>query len=128
MDTATFLQVKSISPLFLVSDINRSLEFYTKQLGFEIQFLYEDFYGSIIKNGHAIHLKLAAPLKEERVYRKNNEHPDIIISTEKIDTLYSGLQQNKVAVLQPLREMPYGREFYITDPDDYVIAFIEGKK
>jgi len=28
-------------------------------------------------------------------------------------------------VIQSLREMPYGREFYVADPDGYIIAFYE---
>jgi len=27
-----------------------------------------------------------------------------------------------VNIIEPLREMPYGREFYITDPDGYILG------
>ena len=121
------LKIKSISALFLVSDINHSIEFYTQQLGFEIQFLYEDFYCGIAKDGHSIHLKSGKPAKEERINRKNNEDADIVISTDNIEVLFSDFQNKPVDTLKALREMPYGKEFYITDPDNYIIAFIEGK-
>jgi predicted enzyme related to lactoylglutathione lyase len=28
-------------------------------------------------------------------------------------------------ITQPLRTMPYGTEFYISDPDGYVLAFLD---
>lgn len=64
MDPVTYSKIKKMSPQFLVSDIGRSIEFYTKKLGFEVDFLHEDFYAGIIKNGHSIHLKSGSPLTE----------------------------------------------------------------
>ncbi len=61
MDTITYSKIKKMSPQILVTDIGRSIEFYTKKLGFEVDFLYEDFYAGIIKNGYSIHLKLGNP-------------------------------------------------------------------
>ena len=51
-----------MSPLLPVADVERSIEFYTKKLGFSLDFNYEDFYAGIVKDGHSIHLK-AAPLR-----------------------------------------------------------------
>ena len=53
--------IKNMSPQFLVADIDRSIEFYTTQLDFEVDFRYKNFYAGIIKNGFSIHLKSAAP-------------------------------------------------------------------
>lgn len=121
-------KILSISPQFLVTDLNRSIAFYTKNLGFETAFRFEDFYCGIIKDGFSIHLKLANPVVAERENRRNNEHADIIVSVESIDTLYAEVNNKPVTILQPLREMPYGKEFYITDPDEYVIAFLQERK
>lgn len=30
-----------------------------------------------------------------------------------------------IEIIQPLRTIPYGKEFYITDPDGYIIGFLE---
>jgi predicted enzyme related to lactoylglutathione lyase len=35
------------------------------------------------------------------------------------------MKRGPVQIVQPLREMPYGTEFYISDPDGYIISFIE---
>ena len=114
-------------PQFLVTDINRSIEFYTKTLGFEVSFYYEDFYSAIGRDGYSIHLKLANPAIEERENKRNNEHLDIIFSIESIKSFYEDIKNKPVQIIQPLRDMPYGLEFYISDPDGYIIAFIEEK-
>jgi predicted enzyme related to lactoylglutathione lyase len=125
MDTITYFKIKKMSPQLLVTDIDRSIEFYTKQLGFDLDFRYDDFYLGIIKDGYSIHLKLDKPSIEERENRRNNEHLDIIFAVEGIEDLYEEILNNSVEVLQPLRDMPYGREFYVADPDGHIIAFLE---
>src|SRR5260221_6567016 len=125
MNAGIYLKIKGMSPQFLVADLNRSIEFYTKKLGFEISFHYEDFYCGIIKSGYSIHLKLVDRAIEERENRKNNGHLDITFSVEGIDDLYEYIKSKSVEVIQPLRDMPYGREFYISDPDGHIIAFLE---
>jgi len=119
--------IKGMSPQFLVTDINRSVAFYTKKLGFSVSFLYEDFYCGIEKEGYSIHLKLGSPAMDERAYRKNNQHLDITFSIEGIEQLYEDIKNKQVKITQSLRDMPYGREFYISDPDDHIIAFLEEK-
>ena len=124
MNTAVSPKIKSMSPQFLVNDINRSIEFYTNKLGFDVDFHYEDFYAGITKDGYSIHLKLGTPAIEERENKRNNEHLDIVFSVDEIGVLYEDLRNHSVEVIQPLREMPYGKEFYIADPDGYIIAFM----
>ena len=121
----TSIIIKGMSPQFLVADIDRSIEFYTKNLGFEVNFRYEDFYAGINIGGYSVHLKLAKTAIEERKNRRNNEHLDITFAIEGIDNLCEEIKDKPVEVIQSLREMPYGREFYIADPDGYIIAFVE---
>lgn len=116
--------LKSISPLLLVVDLDRSIAFYTQELGFNIDFRYEDFYAGVISNGYTIHLKCGKPTKQERENRKANEDLDLIFSVEGIRELYDVMITKSVNIIQPLREMPYGQEFYISDPDEYLIAYI----
>src|SRR6476620_8684593 len=105
MDVSTDSKIKKMSPQFLVADLVRSIEFYTKKLGFDIDFLYEDFYVGMIKNGFSIHLKTGQPLIDVRLNKKDNEHLDIIFSVENIDYLYQDLLNKSVDVIQPLRKM-----------------------
>jgi catechol 2,3-dioxygenase-like lactoylglutathione lyase family enzyme len=129
---------KKMSPLLPVADIEHSIEFYTIKLGFSLDFRYEDFYAGILKDGHSIHLKCgsapesaalefatpdsaAAPVNAG----KNKDDLDIMFSVADIDRLYEYILSQSIEIVQPLRDMPYGREFYIADPDGNRIAFIE---
>jgi len=125
MDTATTSSIKKMSPQLLVADVDRSIEFYTKKLGFDVDFRYEDFYAGIIKDGYSIHLKASKPSIEERESRRNNEDLDIIFSVDGIEGLYEELSNRSVEFSQSLRDMPYGKEFYVADPDGYIIAFLQ---
>ena len=125
MDTITHFKIKKMSPQFLVTDIDRSIEFYVKKLSFDIEFSYEDFYAGIIKDGYSIHLKTGNPSIEERKNKRKNQDLDLIFSVDGIEDLYKELSNKFVEFTQPLRNMPYGKEFYIADPDGYIISFLE---
>lgn len=113
-----------MSLLLLVTNLDQSIRFYTEKLGFVVDFQYEDFYAGLIKNGCSLHLKLGSLVKEERENRIKNEDLDIVFSVGEITELYEAMKARLVNVIQPLRQMPYGQEFYITDPDNYCIAFV----
>jgi len=125
MDTSRTYQIKKMSPQLVVADIDHSFEFYTKILGFDPDFRYEDFYLGIIKDSQSIHLKLGNPSIEERKNKRNNEDLDLIFSVTGIEELHAALLNKDIELIQPLREMPYGKEFYVADPDGYIIAFLE---
>ncbi|GAA3978024.1 VOC family protein [Mucilaginibacter dorajii] len=76
MQTA-YPKIKNMSPLFVVADLEQSIDFYTQKLGFEIDFRYEDFYAGITRDGFSIHLKSGYPANEERTSRHDNEHVNI---------------------------------------------------
>ncbi len=125
MKIVAYSKIKKMSPQLLVVDIDRSIEFYTKKLGFDIDFRYEDFYAGIIKDGYSIHLKTGKPSIEERQNRRKNQDLDVVFSIEGIEDLYEELSNKSIEFTQPLRKMPYGKEFYIADPDGYIISFLE---
>jgi catechol 2,3-dioxygenase-like lactoylglutathione lyase family enzyme len=127
MDTVIHPRIKRMSPQFLVADIDRSIEFYVSKLGFDIDFSYEDFYAGIIKDGCSIHLKTGKPSMEERQNRRKNQDLDLVFSVDNIEELHKELSNKSVEFTQPLRSMPYGKEFYIADPDGYIISFLEEK-
>jgi predicted enzyme related to lactoylglutathione lyase len=114
-----------MSPQFLVTDIERSIEFYTKKLGFEIDFRYENFYAGIVRDGFSVHLKSGRTSVSERKKKRLNEDLDIVFGVSGVDALYNEFVSKKVEIMKPLCDMPYGREFYAVDPDGYILAFLE---
>jgi catechol 2,3-dioxygenase-like lactoylglutathione lyase family enzyme len=125
MDKTTYPRIKKMSPQLIVRDIARSIAFYTEILGFDLDFRYEDFYAGVIKDGHSIHLKSGTPSTEERKNKRKNEDLDLVFSVDGIEALFIQLLNNPVEIIQPLRNMPYGKEFYLVDPDGYIISFLE---
>ena len=125
MDAISSFILKGMSPQLIVTDIKRSVKFYAIKLGFSIEFNYEDFYASVSKDGYTIHLKSGMSAKEERKNRRDNEHLDLFFAVDHIETLYKEISQSAIEITQPLRTMPYGKEFYIADPDGYIIGFLE---
>ena len=125
MNSLTYSKIKKMSPQLLVADIERAIGFYTTKLGFDVDFRYEDFYAGIIKEGYSIHLKVSDPPVEERENRRNNEDLAIVFSVDSIENLYEELSNKSVEFVQSLRDMPYGKEFYVADPDGNIIAFME---
>jgi catechol 2,3-dioxygenase-like lactoylglutathione lyase family enzyme len=117
-----------MSPLLPVADIEHSIEFYTNKLGFNLDFRYEDFYAGIVKDGHSIHLKCGVAPESGTPPAdagKNKDDLDIMFSVGDIKRFYEYVLSQAIEIVQPLRDMPYGREFYIADPDGNRIAFIE---
>jgi catechol 2,3-dioxygenase-like lactoylglutathione lyase family enzyme len=118
-------RIQTMSPQLLVSDIDRSIEFYTKKLGFVVDFRYENFYTGIMRDGFSVHLKSGRPSTGERKKKRLNEDLDIVFGVSSVDALYNEFVSKKVEIMKPLCDMPYGREFYAVDPDGYILAFLE---
>jgi catechol 2,3-dioxygenase-like lactoylglutathione lyase family enzyme len=125
MTETTRPAIQKMSPQFLVTDLDRSITFYTGTLGFELEFRYKDFYAGIIKDGCSIHLKTGKPSKEERENKRENNDLDIVFSVADVERLYEQLAEAPVDIVQPICDQPYGREFYIADPDGYILAFLQ---
>lgn len=115
-----------IVPLFLVDDLDRAIAYYCDKLGFELDFMYESFYASVSRDGFAIHLKDAPKLAAEREHRKKNEHLDVYLSVTGIRSLFSELQARGAQVISPPEERPWACiDFYVEDPDGYILCFSE---
>jgi uncharacterized glyoxalase superfamily protein PhnB len=118
--------VIGISPQFLVDDLERAIGYYREKLGFELDFVYDSFYAAVRRDGFSIHLKHAPKLTAERDHRRQNEHLDAYISVSGIRSLFSELQERGAHVIRPLEQQPWScMDFYIEDPDGYILCFSE---
>jgi len=113
-------KIKYLSPVLLVTELERAIQWYNG-LGFETEFIYEGFYASLRKDGYPVHLKAAKPEKR----KASAEHVDLVFSVGAVRELFDTLKETGVEIIQPLRKMSYGLEFYIADPDGHVLAMVE---
>ncbi len=115
-----------ISPQFLVDDLARSIEYYGRCLGFDLDFQYQDFYASVSRDGCAIHLKAAPKNEADRAHREQHEHLDAHIAVRNATALYDELRFRGALITRPLEDRPWScRDFYVQDPDGYILCFSE---
>jgi catechol 2,3-dioxygenase-like lactoylglutathione lyase family enzyme len=114
-----------VAPVFRVVDLNRSIAFYRDKLGFELEFNYAGFYASVMRDGYRIHLNCCTPPNRDQQAFEAAEHIDICIGVNDAGTLASQFTLAGITFTVPLRSMPYGKEFYIKDPDGYILGFVQ---
>src|SRR5262245_537779 len=95
-----------IAPVFRVSDLARSLDFYRGRLGFDLDVACEGFYASVRRDGCDPHLKCAAPAPRDQAAFEQAEHIDACIVVP--DAAAFGSTGVPLAV--PPRRMAYGVE------------------
>ena len=114
-----------IAPVFQVADVPRSLSFYRDQLGFMVDFVHEGFYAGVSRDGCHIHLKHSTRTTRDREAFEKEEHIDVCIGVESAEELFASFTAAAVPFVVPLRQMQYGTEFYVRDPDGYVLGFVQ---
>ena len=118
--------ISTAAPQFLVDRLDDALAFYEEQLGFARDFVYEDFYASVSRDGAVIHLKCARKLQAERAHRKSEEHLDAYLAVSGVRELHDELVRRGAPIVKRLEERPWGaRDFYVEDPDGYILCFSE---
>ena len=114
------------APQFLVNALSDAIAFYEGCLGFHRDFIYSDFYACVSRDGAAIHLKCAPKLEAERAHRKMGEHLDAYLVVSGIDELHEEFVRRGAPIVKPLERRAWGtRDFYVEDPDGYILCFAE---
>src|SRR5262245_23447011 len=116
-------QLTSFAPQFLVDDLARSIAFY-QRLGFAFGNPWEGFYAIGERDGLELHLKEAPKNPADREYRRTHEHLDAAAGVDGIEAFFDQCVANGATILRPLTATAWGtKDFYIQDPDGYIIAF-----
>ncbi len=112
------------SPQFLVDDLQASIDYYVKCLGFATNIQHESYYASVVRDNAEIHLKAAPKLAAERELRLNNQHLDAYIWVTDFQSFYNECQRSDALILHPPTQQPWGvTDFYVQDIDGYIICF-----
>jgi catechol 2,3-dioxygenase-like lactoylglutathione lyase family enzyme len=119
-------RITGIAPQFLVDDLTAAIEYYRAKLGFELDFCYDAFYAGVSRDGFAIHLKCAPKTAEDRAHRKQQEHLDAYIGVTEAATLHQELRSRGALITRPPEARPWSCiDFYVEDPDGYILCFSE---
>jgi catechol 2,3-dioxygenase-like lactoylglutathione lyase family enzyme len=119
---ASFLH---IAPVLRVADLTRALAFYRDRLGFKVEFVYEDFYANVSRDGCHIHLNRGAPTPRDQGAFEQAENLDVCVVVGDAAKLAVDLASSGAPFTVSLRRMPYGTEFYVRDPDGYILGFVQ---
>jgi catechol 2,3-dioxygenase-like lactoylglutathione lyase family enzyme len=119
-------RIRSFAPQLLVDDLERAITFYSDVLGFSFGPPWRGFYAIGERDGFEVHLKCAPKTAEDRENRRQHEHLDVYAGVIGVEALYAACKAKGVAILKPLDRTPWGTiDFYLEDPDGYIIAFGE---
>ena len=117
--------LSDIAPVLRIKEMTRSLSFSQAQLGFELDYLHEKFYGSVVCDGCHIHLQCRTPAKRDQTAFERGEHLDACVIVRDAHALSQSLAAAQVIFTVPLHQMPYVTEFYVRDPDGYILGFVQ---
>jgi catechol 2,3-dioxygenase-like lactoylglutathione lyase family enzyme len=119
----------AIEAQLFVADIKKSCDFYTKKLGFAVEFIYGDppYYGQVVRDNARLNLRLVCEPVFVADVRKR-EHllsASITVATSnEIKQLFLSYQAAGVSFDQALKKEPWGaRTFVVSDPDENLILF-----
>jgi len=118
-----------IEAQLFVADVQRSCEFYTKKLGFKVEFVYGNppFYGQIRRDNARLNLRLISePVFVGDVRKREGLlSASITVATaSEIKQLFLAFKAADVLFRQTLKKEPWGaRSFILSDLDDNLILF-----
>src|SRR5262245_35785728 len=121
--------LESITPFFIVKDLQASIAHYVERFGFQLDFQGppdDVYYAGLSREGAAVMLKTIAP--EVLPCPNHTRHPwarwDAYIYTLDPDTLYEELRRRGVTFAKELSFIDDGLwGFELADADGYILAF-----
>ncbi|MGD9116550.1 MAG: VOC family protein [Dehalococcoidia bacterium] len=117
-----------LSPLLAVRDMKKTLDFYTRHLGFDLKMCFptpdNPQYADIIKDGMVI---MFVPAEAHGLDAKEKLGAGVYFYLHidgDIDKYYNELKQKGVRIAVDIKDEPFGvRDFTVEDPDGYKLVF-----
>ena len=128
-DEAANRNLASISPFFIVRDLQVSIAYYIERFGFQLDFqgpTDHPYYAAVSRDGIGIMLKAITPdvLPQPNHTRHEWARWDAYIYTLDPDALFEELSQRGASFVKQLSFIDEGLwGFEVTDADGYVLAF-----
>lgn len=115
------MKIKHLFPILAAKDLERTIEFYEKYLGFECLGKYpaENPCWTSLCKGDA-EIAFSVP-EDQRSFEKTEAYCTIYLVVENVDEVYENLRE-KVEITYPVKNFDYGmREFGIRDCNGYIL-------
>ena len=118
-------ELNHVAPVFRVADLDRSISYYQHNLGFNVEFQHGGFYASLVRDGCHVHLRHADPRQHYQAEFEADEYVDACFNVQDAFYLASQFAKAGAKFAVPLRDTSYGKEFYVSDPDGHILAFVQ---
>jgi len=129
---ANTIKLQSLSPNLVASDVNKTVDYYTKTLGFSLiasvpeKGVYN--WAMLMRDGITMMFQSLPSLKEDLpqlAFNSKGSLGTFYIKVEGLDELYRSLK-GKADIVVEMRTTFYGaREFAVKDLDGYYLMFAE---
>jgi catechol 2,3-dioxygenase-like lactoylglutathione lyase family enzyme len=108
------------------TNLAESIRFYTAQLGFTLEFQYQDFYAGIRAGHQLFHLKLVDDTDPSIEYVNVGDHFHLYLETDDAAATAHALRRNGVGLFKDLHETAWGTlEFAVKDDQGHILYFGE---
>ena len=117
----------NVEPTLFVTDFQRSLVFFTEQLGFKTAFIHGSppFYGQVVRDAALLNLRFV-----HQPVLDHSQEPDLLSASIWVSNarqLFVEFEAQRVPFHQALRREPWHGDgqggFIVRDPDDNLIGF-----
>jgi|TARA_B100000315_G_C14340276_1_gene479263 catechol 2,3-dioxygenase-like lactoylglutathione lyase family enzyme len=116
------MNITRITPQIRTTNLERAISFYT-ELGFGLDFRYEDFYAGISIGTRGLHLKLVDDADPSIDFVRDGGHLHLHFTVEDIQSTFDEIN-TKATIVENICNRPWGlTEFVIEDPDGHTLYF-----
>ena len=120
--------ITCVVPVLLTNDLEATIDFYTKKLGFRIDFRHGEptILVGLSRGEASIHYAAATPTgpRNSAAWQDGNHPADVNFFLKNVDALYEDLQRRGAPVKGKPSDQSYGiRDLDIQDPNGYVLRF-----
>jgi catechol 2,3-dioxygenase-like lactoylglutathione lyase family enzyme len=123
------MRVSGVVAQLRTTDLAGSVRFYTTQVGFQLEFQYQDFYAGIRAGNQVFHLKLVDGKDPSIDFVEQGKHFHLYFETDDAAALAEKLKKNGVRLAKALHDKPWGtKEFAIRDDQGHTLYFGQMRK
>lgn len=106
------------------TDLDASIDFYTKQLGLTLEFRYRDFYAGLCSGEQAFHLKHADERDPSIDDVDEGGHFHLYFRTDDVAALAARLKANGVPLVKDVHDTDWStREIVVRDDQGHTLYF-----
>ncbi|HYR27752.1 MAG TPA: VOC family protein [Thermoanaerobaculia bacterium] len=120
------MRILGLAPQLRTTDLARTIRFYTEQLGFTLEFQYEDFYAGIRAGDYTFHLKHVDAKDPSIDHVTHGGHLHLYFAVDNAAEAAEALKRNGVQLVRDVHDTAWAtRELVVEDDQGHTLYFGE---